>query len=81
MLEVSILDLILLNIVSFCGGVFASFIFVFCCEGRRFERIALDREKVLDKQMNHQNIVYPPISPVLASAPPSKEVISFSLEK
>jgi hypothetical protein len=63
-MDISLLDLLLFNLVSFCGGAFSTFIFVFCCEGYRFERIA--DKSYLDSAMNHQTWN----SPVLASAPP-----------
>ena len=80
---INILDVILLNIVSYCSGVLSAFLFVFCCESKRFERIA--KNNYLDNTMNHQRIVYPPqapiCSPVLASAPPPEDkVIQLTLK-
>lgn len=39
-MNINTLDIFLLNIMSFCGGVLFTFTFVFCCETRRFNNIA-----------------------------------------
>ena len=75
---ISSLDVFLLNIVSFCGGVLSAFVFVFCCESKRLEHIA--HRSYVDNAMNHQQVVYPPASPVLASAPPPHDVVNISLK-
>ena len=64
-MNVSLFYLVITNILSFCGGALGIFLFVFCCENRRFRNI----NNNLDASLNHQQIVYPPTSPVLASAP------------
>lgn len=63
MIDISVLDFVLLNVVSCCGGVLLSFLFVFCCEPRRFRLIA--QKNTLDAAMNHQQGVI-----ALPSAPP-----------
>jgi hypothetical protein len=74
----TMLDVVLLNIVSFCGGVLSTFVFVFCCESKRLERIA--HRSYVDNAMNHQHAVYPPVSPVIATAPPPHDVVNITLK-
>lgn len=68
-MAITILDSVLLNLVCFCGGVLSSFLFVFCCEPRRFRIIA--KHNYLDGAMNHQQV----ISPVLTALPTAPTII------
>tara|TARA_R110000824_G_scaffold280101_5_gene468194 strand:+ start:8357 stop:8560 length:204 start_codon:yes stop_codon:yes gene_type:complete len=61
MVDISVLDFTLLIIVSCCGGVLLSFLFVFCCEPRRLGIIA--QKNTLDAAMNHQAVVAIPSAP------------------
>jgi hypothetical protein len=62
----SALDISLLNIVSFCGGVLSTFLFIFCCgEQKRFESIAT--RNYIDSAMNHQKQIIYPSAPTIGA--------------
>ena len=59
---ITLLDSVLLNLVVFCGGVLSTFLFVFCCEPRRFRTIA--SKSYVDCAMNHHQGQYPIITAI-----------------
>ena len=67
-MDLSELDFILIILIGYCLGIATGLLFCM-----KYRNVFLTRSKSVDnfKNMNHQNIVYPPDSAVIqASAPP-----------
>lgn len=75
-MDISFFDLVLTNLLSFCGGSFATFLFVFCCENTRLRNITNHQ----DRSLNHQSILYPHNSPVCTAVPSAPAITEITLK-
>ena len=75
-MNVTLFDLVLTNLLSFCGGCFATFLFVFNCENKRFKNISNHQ----DASLNHQQTIYPNNSPVLSAVPSAPTITEITLK-
>ena len=71
-MEISILDIILVNIISFCSGTATGLLI--CCKYK---------DNILIKSRSRDNLSHVPVNisePIIASAPPQPTVTKITLE-